>query len=310
MTGRRGERRQHRVAELDLDAGALGDEQRVVARLLVVGEQRAHLGRRLQVELVGVELEALRVGLQRAGLHAQQRVVCFGVVTVGVVRVVGGEQGRAHVARQLDQLRVDLELLGQTVVLQLDEERVAPEDRLEALDVLLRERVVAGEDRLRHRATEAAGGADEALVVLLEQVEVDTRLLEEAVEVRARRHLDEVLVSLRGLGEQGEVVDVVLVAPRPVVARRGDHVGLGADDRGEVGVARGAVEVEDAVHVPVVGDADRGLPVGRGGGHHLGDARGAVEHRELGVQVEVHERLGQCRACLPRHFHTVSTACG
>ena len=155
----------------------------------------------------------------------------LGVVTVRVVRVVGGEQRRAHVARELDQLRVDLQLLGQPVVLQLDEERVAPEDRLEALDVLLRELVVALEDRLRHRAAEAAGGADEALVVLLEQVEVDARLLEEAVEVRARRHLDEVLVALRGLGEQGEVVDVVLVAPRPVVARRGDHVGLGADDR-------------------------------------------------------------------------------
>ena len=53
---------------------------------------------------------------------------------------------------------------------------------------------------------------DEALVVLLEQVEVDARLLEEAVEVRARRHLDEVAVALRRLREQREVVDVVLVA--------------------------------------------------------------------------------------------------
>ena len=85
---------------------------------------------------------------------------------------------------------------------------------------------------------------------------------------------------------------------------RGDHVRLGADDRREVGFARGAVEVEDAVHVPVVGDADRGLAVGRGGGHDLGDARRTVEHRVLGVEVEVDERLGQRRAYLPRHFHS------
>ena len=130
-------------------------------------------------------------------------------------------------------------------------------------------------------------------MVLLEQVEVDPGLLEEAVEVRVRRDLDEVAVPLRGFGEQREVVDVVLVAPRAVVPTGGDHVGLGADDRGEVGLTGGAVEVEDAVHVAVVGDADRGLAVGRGRRHHLGDARRAVEHRELGVEVEMHERLGQ-----------------
>ena len=217
----------------------------------------------------------------------------LGVVAVRVVRVVGGEQRRAHVARQPDELRVHLQLLGQAVVLQLDEERVAPEDRLEAVDVLPGELVVVLQDRLRDRAAEAAGGADEALVVLLEQLEVDPRLLEEAVEVRVRRHLDEVAVALRRLGQQREVVDVVLVAPRPVVPAGRDHVGLGADHRREVGLPRRAVEVEDAVHVPVVGDADGGLAVGRRRRDHLLDAGRTVEHRELGVQMEVHERLGQ-----------------
>ena len=83
------------------------------------------------------------------------------------------------------------------------------------------------------------------------------------------------------------------VAPRAVEPAGRDHVGLGADDRREVGLASGLVEVEDAVHVPVVGDADRGLAVGRGLGHDVLDPGRAVEHRVLGVQVEVHERLGQ-----------------
>ena len=144
---------------------------------------------------------------------------------------------------------------------------------------------------MAHRATEAAGRADQAPSVLLEELEVDARLLEEAVEVRVRRHLDEVAVPLVGLRQQREVEDVVLVSAGPVVAARGDHVGLGAEHRRELRVARGAVEVEDPVHVPVVGDADRGLPVGRRRRHDLGDARRAVEHRELGVQVQVDERL-------------------
>ena len=104
----------------------------------------------------------------------------LGVVAVRVVRVVGGEERRSHVAREPDQLRVHLQLLGQAVVLQLDEERVAPEDRLEAVDVLPGELVVVLQDRLRDRTAEAAGRADEALVVLLEQLEVDPGLLEEA----------------------------------------------------------------------------------------------------------------------------------
>ena len=58
----------------------------------------------------------------------------------------------------------------------------------------------------------------------------------------------------------------------------------------EVGLARRSVEVEDAVHVPVVGDADRGLAVGDGLGDDVGDPGRAVEHRVLGVQVQVDER--------------------
>ena len=49
----------------------------------------------LQVVLVALELEALRVAHQRAGLHAQQGVVGHVVVAVGVVAVVGGQQRRA-----------------------------------------------------------------------------------------------------------------------------------------------------------------------------------------------------------------------
>ena len=71
----------------------------------------------------------------------------FGVLAVRVVAVVGGEQRRAHVAREPDQLRVDLQLLGEPVVLELDEERVAPEDVLEAVDERARAVVVVLQQR-------------------------------------------------------------------------------------------------------------------------------------------------------------------
>ncbi len=90
---------------------------------------------------------------------------------------------------------------------------------------------------------------------------------------------------------------------RTLVARLPCHVGLGADDRGDVRVATGLVEVEDPVHVPVVGDAERGLPVRRGGGHELADAGCAVEHGELGVGVQMRKRPLRHRPSF-RHVQT------
>ncbi len=83
-------------------------------------------------------------------------------------------------------------------------------------------------------------------------------------------------------------------ARRSLEARLARHVRLHADDRLEVVVATGAVEVEDSVHVPVVGDADRGLTVCHCRVDDVGHSGRAIEHRELGVQVEVDERVPQC----------------
>ena len=61
-------------------------------------------------------------------------------------------------------------------------------------------------------------------------------------------------------------------------------------------LAAGGVEVEDAVHVAVVGDAERRLPVGHRRLHQVLDPGGPVEHRELGVGVQVGERPCDQRA--------------
>ena len=122
-------------------------------------------------------------------------------------------------ARELDQLRVDLVLLGEAVVLQLDEERVAPEDRLEALDVLLARAC----SRRRGCACDTAPPRQPVVATrpswCCSSSSKSTRgFWKKPSRYALRRHLDEVLVALRGLREQREVVDVVLVAPRPVVA--------------------------------------------------------------------------------------------
>jgi hypothetical protein len=322
---RQRERRQLGLAEVDLDVGPLGDPQRVVARLGHLVEQRAHLGRGLQVVLVALELEAVGVAHERPGLHAQQGVLGHGVVAVDVVAVVGGQQRRPDALGHLHQLGVGLVLRGQPVVLQLHEQVVAAEDVLQAPGLGHRALHVPLEQRLEHVPAQAARGGDETLGVVGQRLPVDPGLVVVALEERPAGQLDQVAVAGAGLGQQRQVV-VELLAPLGVapgvvdaapaggtlVAGLVRHVGLGAEDRLHALLTALLVEVEDAVHVPVVGDADRGLAVGHGGPHDLADPGCPVEHRVLGVDVEVGEASSTRHPVLlpPSCVLRSSTACG
>ncbi len=255
--------------------------------------------------LAALELEALGVGQQRTGLHAQQRVVGLVILLVRVVAVVGGQQRSADLLGDLDQLRVGLALRWQPVILQFDEQVVAPEDVLQTSSLLDRALLVAVQQRLQYVAAEAAGGGDQAVGVLLQQLPVHPRLVVVALHERQARQLDQVLVAGLVLGQQGEVV-VELLAALGVAARVVDaaspsgslaavivgHVGLGTDDRLDALLVALLVEVQRAVHVAVIGHPDCRHPVGHRFGHHLVESRRPVEHRELGVDVEVGEGIG------------------
>ena len=118
MTLRHRERGQHRVVELQLDLRPFGNEQRVVARFRQVAEHVAHLGRALDVEVVALESQSIRIAHERARLHAQQRIVGLGVVRLGVVTVVGREQRRADRARDVEQRLAHALVVVEAVVLQ------------------------------------------------------------------------------------------------------------------------------------------------------------------------------------------------
>ena len=86
----------------------LGDQQRGVAGAgNVVVPDLAHLGGRLQVVAVAVELEPVRVRQRLAGLHAQQRLVVVRGVAGDVVAVVGGQRRNVELAADLEQPLAD-----------------------------------------------------------------------------------------------------------------------------------------------------------------------------------------------------------
>ena len=263
----------------------------------------AHFGGRLEVVLRPLELEPVRVGEERSGLHAQQGIVGDRILAVGVVAVVRCQQRCVEPTGDLNELGVRPVLVGDPVVLDLDEEVVPPEDVLQAGCLLLGTLHVAGEQRLEHHAAQTTRGGDQPVVMAFEQLPVDSGLVVVALEICRRRQLHEVAVSLDRLGQEGQVVVELLAtldvtagvvdpaaAHRPLQARFARHVRLGPDDGHDALVAAGLVEVEDPVHVPVVRDAQRGLPVGHRSSHQVAHPGCSVQHGELGVGVQMRKR--------------------
>ena len=116
--------------------------------------------------------------------------------------VVGGCHGDAGLPCQLDELRQHNVILFQPVILQfnvviaLTKEVAIPQGR--SLSAL----VIAGQDRLRDLARQAGRQADEAFVVLLQQLLIHTRLGVEALDKGGRNQLGKVFIARLILAQQ------------------------------------------------------------------------------------------------------------
>ena len=132
--------------------------------------------------------------------------------------------------------------------------------------------------------------------MLAQELEVDARLVVEALEVALRHQGHQVAVAGRVHREQQQVVDrveaaLVLRALLLLEAGAARDVGLAAEDRLHARGARLLVELRRAEQVAVVGHADRALPQLL----HLREERReldrAVEQRVLRVQVQMDESI-------------------
>jgi hypothetical protein len=305
----------HQVAggeQLRVVADLLGDLQRRVAGARHLGvPQRAHLGRRLEVVTAGVELEALGVGHRRTGLHAQQHLVCVGVLFVRVVQVVGRDGLEAQLLAEAQQVLPDPALDREPVLHQLEVVVVGAEDVAELGGRLARLVEVADAQPRLHLARRAPGGRDETLGVFVEQLAVGPGLVEVALQAGAAGQPEKVLQAPlvagqhRRVGVGAAAGDVVFAAVGPPHAHPvapvgvGRDVGLEPDDRLDPGGRGLLVEVVGAEQVAVVGHRQGGHLEPAGLLEQLLEPGGAVEHRVLGVHMQMHERVRHPRPPFP-----------
>ncbi len=294
------EYREDYLVELEFDLALGGDVDRVGERLGIVAERCGHLVVALQVELVGGEPHAARVIDRRAGADAQQEVLSRGVLGHHVVDVVGADEAHAHLGGHLRDLGVEL-LLRHAVVrrdaLLLDlEVEVVAEQAGVGFGPSPRRGEVALLDRLAHDAAHACRGAHEAFVMLLEQRQVDARLVVEPARGRLAHDRHEVAVARLVLREQQQVEQRRLALAPGARLRR--EVRLTPDDRLDPALLGCAVELDGAVHGAVVGERDGVLSDLGGAGYQTGDAGMPVEERVLRVRVQVDE-AGHAQASPP-----------
>ena len=204
-------------ARVELDLAPLGDEQCVVAGLGMIAEDLPHLGGRLDVVAVAVELEALGVVERRPGLHAQQSGVTAGVVLVGVVQIVGADQRDAEVLGDPQQIRHHAAFDRQPVIHDLGEVVLFAEELLELRGRRSCGVVLAETQTGLHLARRAAGRGDQALAVFLQQLAVHAGLEVVALDARPRREPEEVV---HALGRLRTAASCACRRPSPTRRRR------------------------------------------------------------------------------------------
>ena len=146
------------------------------------------------------------------------------------------------------------------MVLDLEEEVFLPEEVPQLQRLGLRALIVVMNEHLGDGPGEAAGQADQALRVLVQQRPVDAGLDVEALGKRGGDHVAEVAVAHLIAAQEDQVGVFVVHAVHPVGAAVGGDIDLAADDGLDTRRLTGFVESHGPVHDPVVGEGHGGLP--------------------------------------------------
>ena len=176
----------------------------------------------------------------------------LGLGALDIVKVVRYDEGQAGLGGQAEQLLVQPALLGQAVVLELEEEVALAENV----------RVLAGErggelpvvdlERPGDLSVQAGAQADQPFGVPGEVLPVDPGFVVVAVNVRIRDQPAEVEVALPVLGQEHEVVGLGVGLALAVGHRTPGDVRLDAQDRLDLAGGRRLVEGHGAVQRPVI----------------------------------------------------------
>ena len=265
------------VAEFEIVIAALRNGHRVVRRLLKLREEGAHLLFAFQIQLPGLKAHTVGVVHGLAHLDAHQHILIIGVLFFNIVGVVGQNQRDARLLMEPDQPLGGLFLFREAVVLNLQIKILRPEQRPKLQSLGFGPLVVVLYKHLGDGPGQTAGEADQPLRVLVQQRPVDAGLDVKAVGKGSADQIAEILIARLVLAQQHKMGIVVIPAMLLVAHVPGRHIYLAANDGLDPRRKAGLVKGHRAVHDPVVGDGQGGLPQGLGLFRDLVDTAGPVQ---------------------------------
>src|SRR5690606_26214440 len=121
-------------------------------------------------------VDLLHLAERVARADAPERDLALGLLALEEVRAVRRDDAQPELVRELDQDLVERLVLGEAVVLELDEEALGAVDLLELEERRAPRLRALLEDGLGHDARHARRETDDALGVLTEELEVGARL--------------------------------------------------------------------------------------------------------------------------------------
>ena len=275
-------------AELDLDVAALCNAVRIVQGLLGIGKQGPHFHLTFDKKLPARISHPVFVGEFLAGLDAQKDIMGLHIVGIGIVDVVGGDQGNPQSPAHRHQSHIDFLLVLVAVVLQLQKE-VSLAKNVQVLESrLVRRREVVPDDIARHFSRQASARRNDPLVKLAQKRLVDAGLIVIAFRKGTAHDLHEIGVALVVLSQKDQVIVPVVSGPLlPVEPRSGRHIYFAADDRFDPCLFGRFIKIDHAVHDAVIGDGSAVHAKFLDALYIFFDLVGSVQQRVFGVDVQM-----------------------
>ena len=281
------EMRQLCFAELELDIAAFCYLRSPLDRVGVLREEREHLLLAFQIELLSLELHTRILAEGMVRLDADEHLLHLGILFGDIVDIVRGDEGYPRLPRQLGEHRDYTPLLGQAVILNLEEEVVFAHDGAIPEGFFLRALIVAAEQGARNFAREARRKCNKPLVIFFEELTVYSRFCIKARDESLRHKLYQILISCFIFAEQYQMIALGVEGVNFVKAGARRHIHLAADYRLYPALFRRAVKVDDAVHNAVIGHGNARLTEALHFVHKLLDAARAVKQAVFGMKMKV-----------------------
>ena len=283
--------------ELDLQTGALvGNIERVLygfpGNVIQSGQ---HFFFRFIVKICGVEFKSARISDLGLASDAQKHVVCFIIICIQIVTVIGSNQGKLGGIGKQKDFFIDLVLLRQVVCLHFKIETsgeqlgifVGEPQRIIEIAAAWYHPVITAQCT-RYLSCNACRQSNESICMPAQHFFVYPGLVVETFQIAEAHKAQQVGVASAVTCQEDKMMSCLCKFACLVFVIFGD-IYFAAEDWGNTVVLARRIKVRGAEQIAVVGDGCRRHAERRGFFNELADLDGTVKQAEFCVAMQMHE---------------------